>query len=73
MVVGLEAEHRGSALMPRDLRSPCWLLNREVKAWARGLSFAPVFQKLQGGKVLPQVNGSRKVKVRCQAPKQGIL
>lgn len=33
-VEGLEAGHRGSVWKPQDLRSPCWLLSREVNGMA---------------------------------------
>ena len=50
---GLEARHRGSALMPQTLRSHYWLLGKRVRGVRDlGFNFLPVFQKPQGGKVL---------------------
>ena len=50
--------HRGSVLKPQDLRSPCWLLSREVKGMAGvvwgtwAISFAPVISETPESKIL---------------------
>lgn len=53
--------HRGSVLKPQDLRSPCWLLSREVKGmagvvWGTWVLVLPqLFQKLQKVRFFPRL------------------